>query len=106
VTLDWSEHPEARAEYLKALAWYASVGNGTVGEDFADAADAASELILQFPHGAPPYEDNLADPEIRHLHIGKFPYLLIFSVREDEVLVLAYAHERRRPGYWMHRVTE
>lgn len=36
-----------RQEYLDALAKYAGIGDGALGEEFADTADAASDLILQ-----------------------------------------------------------
>lgn len=39
-------------------------------------------------------------------HLGKFPYQLIYVVREGEIFVLAYAHEARRPGYWAHRLAD
>jgi hypothetical protein len=41
---------------------------------------------------------------IRTWHLGKFPYRLVYAVRGGEILVLAYAHESRRPGYWAHRL--
>ncbi|WP_244951276.1 hypothetical protein [Ruania zhangjianzhongii] len=45
MTLDWNEHPEARQKYLDALAKYEGIG--ALGEEFADTAAAASDLILQ-----------------------------------------------------------
>lgn len=35
-----------------------------------------------------------------------FPYGIVYFVRDDEVLVVAYAHERRRPGYWRERLAD
>jgi len=36
---------------------------------------------------------------IRSWHLGKFPYLLIYTIRAGEIFVLAYAHQAREPGY-------
>ncbi len=36
--------------------------------------------------------------EIRRALLARFPYALVFLVREDEVRVLAVAHAKRRPG--------
>jgi len=36
--------------------------------------------------------------------LARFPYALVFLVREDQVRVLAAAHAKRRPGYWLSRV--
>jgi toxin ParE1/3/4 len=34
----------------------------------------------------------------------RFPYSVIYSLLEDDVLVVAVAHHRRRPFYWRDRV--
>lgn len=104
--LDWNEHPEAREEYLDALAKYADIGDGSLGAEFADVADAASDLILQWPDAPPPYRGWRREPMIRTWHLGKFPYQLVYTVLDEEVYVLAYAHEARRPGYWSHRLND
>jgi hypothetical protein len=33
----------------------------------------------------------------------KFPYLLIYKVKEDCIFILAVAHGKRKPGYWESR---
>jgi hypothetical protein len=36
--------------------------------------------------------------------VKRFPYVVIFTIRNAEtVRVLAFAHTRRRPGYWKKR---
>jgi hypothetical protein len=45
-------------------------------------------------------------PEIRRAPLERFPYRLIYAVGEDELFVLAIAHERRRPGYWGDRLAD
>ncbi|MFT4123435.1 MAG: hypothetical protein QM635_06355 [Microbacteriaceae bacterium] len=104
MTLEWNEHPEAREEYLGALARYANIGDGRLGGEFADEADAATDLILQWPEAPPPYRGRRRDPMIRTWHLGKFPYNLVYTVHGGEVFVLAYAAEARRPGYWIRRL--
>lgn len=32
-----------------------------------------------------------------------FPFLILYYVSHGAVIVLAVAHEKRRPGYWTHR---
>lgn len=43
---------------------------------------------------------------LRQFHVEGFvnQYVLVFLVREDEARVLAVAHAKRRPGYWLSRV--
>ncbi|HEY2411494.1 MAG TPA: hypothetical protein VGI40_04600, partial [Pirellulaceae bacterium] len=35
-----------------------------------------------------------------------FPYVLYYLELEDHVCIMAIAHEKRRPGYWMRRKPE
>jgi len=105
VTLDWHEHPEARAEFLDAHERYLAIDGGTLGDEFADVVEAAAELILEWPEAPPPYRSSRRAPMIRAWHLGKFPYQLVYTVRDGEILVVAYAHESRRPGYWAHRLS-
>ena len=38
------------------------------------------------------------------LVLRRFPYDVVVQTRHDEMLVLAFAHHSRRPGYWRHRM--
>jgi hypothetical protein len=38
--------------------------------------------------------------------IKRFPYLVAFEVHPDHALVLAIAHAKRRPLYWLARAFE
>lgn len=102
--LDWNEHPEARDEFLDAHDRYLSLDDGRLADELVDEVDAATALILQWPDASPPYHGLPNEPMIRSRHLGKFPYRLIYIVHDGEVLVLAYAHEARMPGYWSHRL--
>lgn len=106
MTLDWNEHPEARKEYLDALTRYASIDGSDLGEEFADEADAATNLILQWPDAPSPHRGRRREPIVRTWHLGKFPYNLVYVLRDGKIFVLAYAHEARRPGYWTHRLSD
>ncbi|PFG31906.1 hypothetical protein ATJ78_2889 [Paramicrobacterium agarici] len=103
MTRDWSEHPEAREEFLDAHDRYLDAG-GRIADEFADAAEHAAELIIEWPDAPPPYHGQRGRPIVRARHLGKFPYKLIYMVHEREIFILAYAHESRRPGYWEHRL--
>ena len=43
--------------------------------------------------------------EIRQLIVPRpYPYSLIFAIEPDRIYVLAFAHHKRRPGYWKSRL--
>lgn len=103
--LPWREHPEARREYLDALTWYAGL-NAEVGERFYDETNDSRNLIREWPGSAPPYRHIERTPPIRSKRVSGFPYRIVYLVQDAELVVIAYAHERRRPGYWRSRLNE
>ena len=40
---------------------------------------------------------------VRRRLLKAFPYAMIYEVRDTEILVVAVAHNRRKPGYWRKR---
>lgn len=34
------------------------------------------------------------------------PYGVVYYATDSEIVIVAYAHEKRRPGYWKHRVED
>ena len=33
----------------------------------------------------------------------KFPYAIIYSIEPDHIRIIAVAHNKRKPGYWLIR---
>lgn len=42
--------------------------------------------------------------EVRRVLVKRFPYMVVFTVRLNELHVLAVSHKRRAPGYWQTRL--
>ena len=40
---------------------------------------------------------------VRKCLLHKFPYKLMYSVEEDHILIIAVAHQHRKPDYWVGR---
>lgn len=100
--LPWREHPSAREDYLDGLAWYADQELG-LGDRFADAVDGGIDLIREWPNAAPLYRGH---QNIRCKSIAVFPYVIVYFVLDHKVVVVAYAHEKRQPGYWHDRLKD
>jgi len=51
-----------------------------------------------------------SQPGTRHIHgtrrlvLARFPYALIYLVEVDWCYIVAFAHAKRRPGYWCERL--
>jgi plasmid stabilization system protein ParE len=95
--------PEAVSELGEAAVWYRAQRPGLELEFLAEI-----ERILSFIEGSPASFPRLVDLPmdlmIRRALLPRFPYAVIFMVRGTETRVLAVAHARRRPGYWLDRV--
>lgn len=92
-------HPLADREAMAARRWYYRVSPGVAAGFIANLRDTAIRIEAN-PHGWP-----------RHLHgtrmcrlRNRFPYHLIYVIESTRVLVIAVAHDRRRPGYWRRRI--
>jgi hypothetical protein len=97
-------HREARREVRRTVAWYEDKREGLGGRFFL-AVDAR---ITQVAQGKLPGMTVLlptAARDIRKVRVKGFPFLLYFEKRGDECVVLAIAHMKRRPGYWLRRRT-
>lgn len=90
-------HPEARVEYLKAVAYYEERQAG-LGARFTVEIESAIQRIVEAPHRWRKIEG-----EIRRCLAHTFPYGVLYSVEADYVLVLAIMHHSRKPGYWRNR---
>ena len=103
--LPWREHPAAREEYPDALAWYDDQEAG-LGDRLGDDLDNGVDFIREWPDSAPLYRGRQRNPCLRRKGTDVFPYGIIYFVRDDEIIVVAYAHERRGPGYWRQRLKD
>lgn len=90
-------HPEARAEYLAAAAYYEERQTG-LGARFTIEIEKTLERIADAPERWRKIEG-----EIRRCLAHTFPYGVLYSVENDFVLVLAIMHLSREPGYWRQR---
>src|SRR5262245_3317411 len=43
---------------------------------------------------------------VRKFPFRKFPYNVIYVIDETEIIIVAVAHHRRRPEYWLGRLSE
>jgi len=46
----------------------------------------------------------LLAPAIRRCRLRRFPYSVIYTVEAGEILILAVAHQHRKPRYWQDRI--
>jgi plasmid stabilization system protein ParE len=90
-------HESARDELREAVRYYNAERKG-LGSEFRDEVKHGVNLISRHPQAW----QTLQGP-IRRITIRRFPYGIIFEVRNDDIRILAIAHLHRRPEYWSDR---
>jgi toxin ParE1/3/4 len=93
-------HPEARLEVRAAAAWYRERSR-EAARGFVAVIDEGIQAVREHPGAWPTWRGR---EDVRRRSVRRFPYSIIYAVEGDAVVILAIAHHRRRPGYWLPRV--
>jgi len=89
--------PGAREDLNKAAAFYEASVPG-LGDAFLDDVERAIDHIRENPRiGAP------IGRAFRRAVLRRFPFTVVYAERGDEIVIVAIAHDRRRPEYWRGR---
>jgi plasmid stabilization system protein ParE len=88
----------AEIELDQAIHWYRAQAPGLDDAFFLEVLSAA-ERIAHFPEAWHPLGGG-----IHRYRLSRFPYGLIYTVDNGDILVLAVAHLHRRPDYWRDRL--
>lgn len=92
----------ARRELKQDATWYERQQAG-LGERFLDAVRQAFQRIVDNPLSLPRDITKRRQRDIRRCEVRGFPYQVMIEIRSDELVVVAVAHSKRRPGYWSRR---
>lgn len=94
---------EAVGELAEAAAWYETRRAG-LAIRFLQEIDQTRVAIQSRPLSFPRLANTPDDLEIRRALLPRFPYALIFLELQTEIRVLAVAHVKRDPDYWLNRL--
>ena len=87
----------AQQEVDEAVVWFDERVEGK-GMEFLDELDRVVRLVKAYPFAFLEIE-----PEIRRCLFARFPYALVYGIEDDTIVVVAVAHGRRSPRYWVDR---
>ena len=87
------------SEELEAAASYYDLHQPGLGRQFIAETRKTRDRIVALPNAAPEIRER-----IRHRSIHRFPYHIIYRVADGQILIIAVAHRRRRPGFWLGRI--
>jgi hypothetical protein len=88
----------AQQEIDEAVIWFDEQADGK-GMDFLDELDRVVRLIKSYPFASTEIE-----AEIRRCLFAHLPYALIYGIERQTIVVIAVAHFRRAPRYWVDRL--
>lgn len=90
--------PAALVELQEAASFYTDSANRELGMAFVAEFEQAVNAILGNPRMGALFRGTR-----RRYVLRRFPYTVIYQISIDELRVIAVAHQRRRPGYWVRR---
>jgi plasmid stabilization system protein ParE len=88
----------AKEELKEAVAYY-DRKRTSLGDAFAADLAETIEKILMAPGAG-----SLLAPSVRRRRTSRFPYGVVYTVRGEELIIIAVMHLHRKPGYWQGRL--
>lgn len=67
-----------------------------LGKKFKNEVRKAVKRIVDYPRAW-----SVECGEVRKCLLYKLPYKLLYSIEPDHILIIAVAHQHRKPDYWV-----
>jgi plasmid stabilization system protein ParE len=90
-------HPAAQEEAEAAARYYATQ-NTSAAFAFTEELDFAVLELERAPGSYPVHIHGT-----RRILLEHFPYAVVYQFDENRIVIVAVAHGKRRPGYWVER---
>ena len=92
--------PPAKSELTDATSYYNMQSEG-LGYEFAAEVKRTLERIVQYPDAW-----FKLSKRTRRCRTNRFPYAVIYQVRQDSLIVVAIMHLSREPETWKSRLKQ
>lgn len=89
---------QARAELREATQFYRDNAGYSIAGDFREVAARTAERLCERPEIGLRISHNS-----RRVPLRDYPYSLIYRIEPSGIVIVALAHQHRRPGYWVGR---
>lgn len=90
----------AQLDYEEIIYWY-SDSSSLIAERFRQNLKKSVKYIVSMP-----FASQMIAPDVRQHIIHKFPYKVIYTVENNEIVVVAIVHQKRSPIVWENRITK
>ncbi len=88
----------AETEFTDAAVYYEDKAQG-LGDTFIEHITHSIGYIEQNP-----LIGRLIERRVRQASLKKFPFNIIYYPSDSELVIIAIAHQKRKPDYWRKRV--
>ncbi len=95
-------HRLAEDELADAASWYETRQEG-LGSALLDLTDKVIEALKSGVLPTSPVPGVKRIKGARRVLLRRFPYSVVLYERKSEIVIVAFAHNSRRPGYWRLR---
>ncbi len=90
-------HPEAHFELEQTVEFYEKQ-QPNLGIKFLAEVYSSIKRIIEFPDAYPVFTKNT-----QRCLTNRFPYSIIYKIKQNEIFIVAVTHIARKPGYWKER---
>jgi len=87
----------AEEEMTEAALFYEAVSS-RLGTDFLDDVQRAINRLCDYPQAG-----EVITSGFRRTLLHQFPFNLIYAIEQNVIVIIAVAHQSRRPDYWKSR---
>ncbi len=95
--MNFSFHELAENELISTTEYYEDCQTG-LGLCFSTEIFATIERICRFPSAW-----ELIDSQTRRCLLNRYPYVVLYRVKGNEIQIMAIMNLHRKPGYWKNR---
>ena len=83
---------------MTEAALFYETANAGLGDDFLDDIQHAINTIRERPELGAKVAFGF-----RRMLVRRFPFSIVYGIESGQIVVVAVAHQRRRPGFWKGR---
>ena len=92
-------HPAARREIRRAFEWYLQEAGPRIAAGFLDDFEQTLALLKSHPEIGEP-----GGSHTRRLIFQRYPYTVVYRLKDEALEIVAIAHHSRHPEYWARRL--
>ncbi len=94
---------QAAQELEEAAAWYEKEQAG-LGEKLLDESEHTLDLLSEKFPALVPMPSEAGALGAKRILLHRFPFSVVTIERGEELIIVAMAHQSRKPGYWAERI--